>query len=359
MATVAPPVDPLPVLRPRPGIVGAFGWCLVFLLVTQVPAGLTIVAGIVAEIYRRPLETKVNANGQLVQERRSPSQDELPVLLRSPIVLTAVAVGMGAMHALGITLSILLLRASIGPTWPRVLGLTAPHPIHVVLALAMVPGFVFFSHGIYGWLVQVLPSLSGDQPMLKDFLLATNEWPVWLAVLLIGVGPGIGEELWCRGFLGRGLVARHGWWVGVLWTSFYFGLLHIEPPQAVMAAAMGILLHGAYALTRSLWIPIGLHIANNSLAVFEMRYTPADAPDVPLPFTHWLAALGLLTAVGMALYRMRPRYTPVDADAPVPASAYPTVTEPELCVRTVPVDGPTLVLVGLALAGFGVVVWKF
>ena len=43
------------------------------------------------------------------------------------------------------------------------------------------------------------------------------------AVLIIGLGPGLGEELWCRAFLGRGLVGRHGVVMGVILTSLFFG----------------------------------------------------------------------------------------------------------------------------------------
>src|SRR3954468_23799191 len=117
-----------------------------------------------------------------------------------------------------------------------------------------------------------MPSLSdtglgGMEEMEKAF----GSWPVLLGVFLIGVLPGIGEELWCRGFLGRGLVGTHGVVLGILGTSFLFGLIHVDPCQGTMAMLMGVGLHVVYQLTRSLWMPMLLHFLNNSLAVVMAR----------------------------------------------------------------------------------------
>jgi membrane protease YdiL (CAAX protease family) len=80
---------------------------------------------------------------------------------------------------------------------------------------------------------------------------------------------GFAEELLFRGILFRWIEEFAGSWIALLVTSALFGLVHIENPNATwfssfaIAVEAGLLLGGAYMLTRSLWAPIGLHAAWN------------------------------------------------------------------------------------------------
>lgn len=80
---------------------------------------------------------------------------------------------------------------------------------------------------------------------------------------------GFAEELLFRGILFRWIEEFAGSWAALLFTSALFGLGHIENPNATwfssfaIAVEAGVLLGGAYMLTRSLWVPIGLHAAWN------------------------------------------------------------------------------------------------
>ena len=78
--------------------------------------------------------------------------------------------------------------------------------------------------------------------------------------------PGLGEEIFARGFIGRGLVSRYGLVVGVTLTSFLFGAMHVDPVQGTGAMALGFALHYVYLMSRSLWAPIVLHTLNNASA---------------------------------------------------------------------------------------------
>ena len=63
-------------------------------------------------------------------------------------------------------------------------------------------------------------------------------------------------------------------------TSALFGIAHIFNPNATwfssfgIAVEAGVLLGGAYMLTRSLWLPMGLHAAWN--------FTQGEIFDVPV-----------------------------------------------------------------------------
>jgi membrane protease YdiL (CAAX protease family) len=91
-----------------------------------------------------------------------------------------------------------------------------------------------------------------------------------LTVLIAAaIVPGVMEEILFRGILFRWLEQLAGSWAALILTSLLFGLAHIMNPNATwfssfaIAVEAGLLLGGAYMLTRSLWMPIGLHAAWN------------------------------------------------------------------------------------------------
>jgi membrane protease YdiL (CAAX protease family) len=84
-----------------------------------------------------------------------------------------------------------------------------------------------------------------------------------------GIMAAVLEELLFRGIFFRWLEEFAGSWAALIVTSALFGLAHLGNPGAswfssfCIAMEAGVLLGGAYMLTRSLWMPIGLHAAWN------------------------------------------------------------------------------------------------
>ena len=80
---------------------------------------------------------------------------------------------------------------------------------------------------------------------------------------------GFGEEMVFRGVVFRLFEEGFGTTVAVLLSGALFGAIHAGNPGATLASSAaiaieaGVLLAAAYALTRSLWLPIGLHFAWN------------------------------------------------------------------------------------------------
>ncbi len=103
-----------------------------------------------------------------------------------------------------------------------------------------------------------------------------------LVLDLVGIAimPGFMEEMFFRGILFRWLEEFGGSWAALVVTSALFGLAHIMNPNATwfssfaIAMEAGVLLGGAYMLTRSLWMPMGLHAAWN--------FTQGEIFDVPV-----------------------------------------------------------------------------
>ncbi|OLT27337.1 CAAX protease [Actinomadura sp. CNU-125] len=91
------------------------------------------------------------------------------------------------------------------------------------------------------------------------------------AIALIGfmAAAAVTEELLFRGVLFRIVEGRIGTWWALGLTGLVFGLSHLANPNASLWGALAIaveaggMLAAAYAATRTLWVPIGLHFAWN------------------------------------------------------------------------------------------------
>ncbi|WP_203905748.1 CPBP family intramembrane glutamic endopeptidase [Virgisporangium aliadipatigenens] len=90
-----------------------------------------------------------------------------------------------------------------------------------------------------------------------------------LGVLGFMAAAATTEELIFRGILFRHLEKRAGTWIALGSTGLLFGLMHLANPNASLWAAIAIaveaggMLGAAYVATRSLWLPIGLHLGWN------------------------------------------------------------------------------------------------
>jgi membrane protease YdiL (CAAX protease family) len=341
-----------PPRRPHPSFGWAFLWCLLFLFVTQVVTGFgALVVAALVTILGAPTPRE----GVLVLS--SPAGAE--ALSRRTLMPALLAA-----QVCGVAFSVLALRLVAGRDWTRQVALRRPGLAHVVLTVLAFPALAVLANGVYELTRLFLPGLSdlglpGMEKMVKEF----GTWPVALAVLIVGAGPGLSEELWCRGFLGRGLVGRYGAVTGVLLTSFYFGLIHIDPRQGTMAAVLGVALHYVYLTTRSLWMPILLHFLINSLSVVGAHYAGAleviDQHPEQIPLFLHVAAGALVAAIAWALYQSRARLA--SADGPPWRPAFPGVAYPPPDSGTVVVrPGPGVLPVAAvlaALAGFAAAVY--
>jgi membrane protease YdiL (CAAX protease family) len=94
------------------------------------------------------------------------------------------------------------------------------------------------------------------------------------AVALLGfmAAAAVTEELLFRGVLFRIIEERLGTWISLTLTSLVFGAMHLFNKDATLWGAVaiaieaGAMLAAAYAATRTLWLPIGLHFGWNFAA---------------------------------------------------------------------------------------------
>jgi membrane protease YdiL (CAAX protease family) len=117
--------------------------------------------------------------------------------------------------------------------------------------------------GLYGATIAVLAVLGCYRPVGINSAL-----PV-LTTLAGACLAGVLEEIVFRGIVYRILEEWLGSWLALILSSSIFGLAHLANPDASLLSGLaialeaGLLLGAAYALIRTLWFPIGLHIGWN------------------------------------------------------------------------------------------------
>ncbi|MEY2113626.1 CPBP family intramembrane glutamic endopeptidase [Rhodanobacter sp. FW106-PBR-R2A-1-13] len=109
----------------------------------------------------------------------------------------------------------------------------------------------------------------------------------WLgALLVVGLGAGIGEEIVFRGVLFRIVEEGLGTWWALGISALLFGAIHLANPgatlwsSAAIAIEAGLLFGMVYHVTRSLPVCMGLHAAWNfaqgTIYGIPVSGTPAD-----------------------------------------------------------------------------------
>ncbi|HVL81241.1 MAG TPA: type II CAAX endopeptidase family protein, partial [Actinomycetota bacterium] len=171
---------------------------------------------------------------------------------------------------------------------------------------------------------------------LMGLVVAVHVAAGWYRVLRTDVEPwtlaasivffalvSVQEEVVARGVMFRAVERRWGSGAALVVSSLVFGFLHAGNPSATwwssvaIAVEAGILLGGAYMVTRSLWLPIGIHWSWNlvqgpvaGLPVSGQRTRSLLVAEVDGPQL-WtggafgpeagLVAFAIGTAVGLAL----------------------------------------------------------
>ena len=152
----------------------------------------------------------------------------------------------------------------------------APHRLLRDGAAGMAAGLLLFS------------AVVGVLYLLGSYhVTGTNPDAPWLpALLVVGLGAGIGEEIICRGVLFRIVEEGMGTWAALIISALFFGAVHLGNPgatlwsSAAIAIEAGLLFGMIYHLTRSLPLCMGLHAAWNfaqgTIYGIPVSGTPAD-----------------------------------------------------------------------------------
>ena len=157
--------------------------------------------------------------------------------------------------------------------------------------------------------LHVLPR-SNSLDVLEHMFQGLSAPSAVLAVLLLGLLPGLVEELLFRGYIQTRLVARWGAAWGVFWTAVLFGISHLDLMQGVFAVGVGCILGFITVRTGSIVPAMICHAVNNTLSAL----LAVTADDVTSRIGNFvILALGLVL-LPLALLYLRKRLPAVGAE---------------------------------------------
>lgn len=103
--------------------------------------------------------------------------------------------------------------------------------------------------------------------MLSDTLWTT---------LSVAVAAPLIEEFLLRGVMMRGMLQYISPTKAILWSAFFFALIHLNLSQATGAFILGTFIGWIYYRTGSLWLAILIHFINNGLSTLFTIMYPQD-----------------------------------------------------------------------------------
>lgn len=128
----------------------------------------------------------------------------------------------------------------------------------------------------------ITESLSAWLPMpeaIKQIFEKILSNSVWAFMATVIAAPII-EEFLLRGIMERGLLYHSTPRKAILWSAFFFAVIHLNPWQAIGAFIAGTFLGWVYWRTHSLYACIFIHALNNGTAyLLQLLYPqmPADS----------------------------------------------------------------------------------
>ena len=225
------------------------------------------------------------------------------VVLAAHTALTTLALARAdalALDALASAASLALLAfaaASLGRTpIARRLGLGTGRLSQTRVVLAAL-GLVGLSHA-----AEALLRLAGaTSPGLARFDEALAGLPlsrIGFPFFALAIGSAVGEELFFRGLLQRGLVPVLGRGVAIGGVALAFGVAHGDLVHGAAATGLGLYLGALAWHSDSIRAPIAAHVLNNAMALLEVA-SELRIPEGPIATPLSLAAGLTLACVGL------------------------------------------------------------
>ncbi len=122
------------------------------------------------------------------------------------------------------------------------------------------------------FVVEPVAALLPEMPAYLEKALETmTEGPLLMSLISVSVMAPLFEEWLCRGLVLRGLMNKMSPTWAIVVSAAFFAVLHMNPWQAVVAFALGLLFGYVYYRTGSLKLTMLMHCVNNTLSVLMSR----------------------------------------------------------------------------------------
>ncbi len=150
------------------------------------------------------------------------------------------------------------------------LTLNYTKPLNFLLVLIAALPLLLLS-GILGQLINFIFPVSQSYIEAMQNFITVQEKGLWFTIFVVGVLPGVCEEVMFRGFILNAL-KKKGIWNGIIFSAVLFGVFHLDPFRFVPVTLLGIWLGYLAVKTKSLYVPILAHFTQNTLAILITNY---------------------------------------------------------------------------------------
>ena len=152
---------------------------------------------------------------------------------------------------------------------PRTLWLEKPVLTDILPSIAIMIGVLGVTNIWFNLLLAWGEQNTTIDQMIQEYMRTAGAFSpttsfFWL-ILGISILAPIAEELLFRGIIQGELQRAMPEWAAIVIQGLVFALFHMQPIQVSYVILPGLLLGLAYAWTRTLWVPIIMHIAFNFL----------------------------------------------------------------------------------------------
>ncbi|MBM4003849.1 MAG: CPBP family intramembrane metalloprotease [Planctomycetes bacterium] len=263
VGTAEEPILAIPVSIERPRI-----WSVVLLYVASLLASLVVTSVVMVFVIRWKY-------GVLTPQQVADLRPQLAsffetrlgfivMVLPNQLTLAALALGAALLSPLAFR-DRLGLRPSHLPVWSWLLMAAATPVVGMTTSMFM----------------NLFTTDRGENMEMLQRIFKAHSGPFFLVMtLLIGVLPGLCEELLFRGYMQTRLLARFPAWVAIGVSALAFAAAHMEPLHAIGVFPLGVWLGIVAWRSGSIWPAMLAHTFNNSFAVFLTRLQPQEGDAV-------------------------------------------------------------------------------
>jgi membrane protease YdiL (CAAX protease family) len=172
----------------------------------------------------------------------------------------------------------------------------------------LLPFLAEFNIEITKWLgiyeVLNMAKIESDETLIKLFGEGAPKENYITALIIIGVLTGIAEEFAFRGFLLRHLIrTTNKKWLAIITSGLVFALLHFNYLQIIPLIAFGVALGVIYVVTKSIWLGIALHAANNIINISWLHQ--GDFPEWMETSTYIITLPAILLLAGLLFWKRK------------------------------------------------------
>ena len=119
----------------------------------------------------------------------------------------------------------------------------------------------------YGWFDYILFSIPTGE-MFESAMEYFDSLPMSILLIESCVIAPIFEETLYRGILLKGLINKYNSKKAIVYSALIFGIVHLNMPQGINAFLLGLIIGTVFYYTRSIYICMIMHFANNLLVNF-------------------------------------------------------------------------------------------